>query len=66
MNPESLTTFDRRGARAVGSQPAPLLVLTRCGGLQKSQRQKTKTKKEKPFTQFSLQNLLHGKTGEND
>ena len=23
-------TFDRRGARAEGSQPAPLLVLTRC------------------------------------
>jgi hypothetical protein len=27
MNPESLTTFDRRGARAGGSQPASLLVL---------------------------------------
>jgi hypothetical protein len=42
MNSERLTTFDRRGARAMGSQPAPQLVLACCGRLQKSQEQKAK------------------------
>jgi hypothetical protein len=45
MNSERLTTLDRRGARAMGSQPAPLLVLARYGRLtrtgNKNQRRKT-------------------------
>ncbi|HEV2327374.1 MAG TPA: hypothetical protein VGY56_01145, partial [Verrucomicrobiae bacterium] len=37
---------DRRGARAMGSQPAPLLTLAGCWTFQKSQPQKTKTKQK--------------------
>jgi hypothetical protein len=55
MNPESLTTFDRRGARAVGSQPAPLLVLARC---ERPENHNNQNKNKKPFTRFSLQNPL--------
>jgi len=60
MNPESLKQFDRRGARAVGSQPPPArfsLLLE----LPKKQQQKTKNKttytkfftKPKPLGSFS-------------
>jgi hypothetical protein len=52
MSPESLTTFDRRGARAEGSQPAPLLVLACCHRLQKSQQQKTKNKTKNYLHKF--------------
>jgi len=36
----------------MGSKPAPLLVLARYGRLQKSQEQKTKTKKKNQLHRF--------------
>jgi len=42
MNPQTLKIFDRRGARAVGSQPAPLLVLARHLGLENHKKTKPK------------------------
>ena len=40
----SATTFDRRGARAMGTKPAPLLVLARC----RTHNHITKNQKQPP------------------
>ena len=42
----------------MGSKPAPLLVLARYGRLQKSQEQKTKTKKKNQLHRFLYKTFL--------
>jgi len=44
----------------MGSKPAPLLVLARYGRLQKSQEQKTKTKKKNQLHRFLYKTIPIG------